>query len=365
MVLIRVASKTPNPEGLPMMSVRQEIIPMNEFAQAMRQTSESFAKRVRGFEDVFGTVDPDTLAVIAQATYFCWFEVEYEQDYLDVCRAIGLGRPTSIYLCGQVSPCRWTEMNTYVVGVQRWLGVERPLFCELSSAKLKQIYEWLGDRIPAKESVADLFVANLATSLSALSFARLSRRRDPSEERYFDFTPWYSGSEGAAGSGESPAAVVAHLKRRIREDMNSAGEDTQELISGILAESQPACHHRFSRYQDIKITSIGALKWRGNLPPDVDVPKHEARDWFEKQADLGGWLTGKPPTTRLLTELYAALGTPTDRKKAIIRDFLYGPPEGGYDWLVDRATQDGTTVSAIFGQDMERLARGDADKTQR
>jgi hypothetical protein len=264
-----------------MMSVRQHVIPMSEFAQAMRKTSESFAKRVGEFED--------TLAVIAQATYFCWFEVEYERDYLDVCRAIGFGRPTSLNLCGQVSPRRWTEMNTYIVGVQRWLGVERPLFCELSSAKLKQIYEWLGDRIPAKEAVAELFVTNLATDLTALSLARPSRCDDPGGDRFSDFTPWYPGGEGVAGSGESPSAVVTHLKRRIRQDINSAGEDTQELM------------------------------------------------------------TGRPPTTRLLTELYDALGAPTDSKKAIVRDFLYGPPEGGYDWLVDRAAQDDTTVSAIFG----------------
>jgi hypothetical protein len=325
-----------------MMSVRQHVIPMSEFAQAMRKTSASFAKRVGEFEDTFGAVDSGTLAVVAQATYFCWFEIEYEQDYLDVCRAVGLGRPTSLCLCGQVSPRRWTEMNTYIVGVQRWLGVERPLFCELSSAKLNQIYGWLGDRITAKEAVAKLFVTNLATDLSALSLARLSGCNDPSGERYSDFTPWYPEGEGAANPSENQASVVESLKQRI-------GKEAQELIAGILKKSQPACHHRFSRYQDIKITSIGALRWRGNIPPDVDVPRCEARTWFEEKADLGGWLTGRPPTTPLLTKLYDALGNPTDRKKAIVRDFFYGPPEGGYDWLVDRAAQDGTTVSAIFG----------------
>lgn len=346
-----------------MTSVRQRIIPMIEFAQAMRKSSESFAKRIREFEAAFGTVDPDTLAVIAQATYFCWFEVEYEKDYFEVCRAIGLGSPTSLYLCGQVSPRRWTEMNTYVVGVQRWLGVERPLFCGLSGAKLERIGGRLGDRTPVKAALAELFVCHLAAGLSVLQLSKLSGRDDPDEERYFDFTPWYSIGDGKPYILDDHASVLKHLGENARRELHSVREDAEELIAGMLEESQPACQHRFSRYQDIKIASIGAVKWRGNIPLDVDVPKYKARDWFEKKADLRGWLSDTPPTTDLLASFYGALGTPTERKKTIIRDFFCGPPEGGFEWLVARAKRDGTTVSALFSRDaQQRLA---ADATER
>jgi len=50
------------------MPVTQRIVPMGEFAQAMLESDEGFAERVRSFEDAFGKADPDTLAVMAQAS---------------------------------------------------------------------------------------------------------------------------------------------------------------------------------------------------------------------------------------------------------------------------------------------------------
>ena len=347
------------------MSVRQHIIPMREFAQAMYRTDRGFARRVRAFEHVFGEVETDTLAVMAQASYFCWFEVEYEQDYTDVCRAIGMGRPTSLHLCRQITPQRWTEMNTYVVGVQRWLGLEHPLRCQLDGARLERIDRWLGDHSSPKEALAEMFVCQLAVGLLHSSLAKLSGHCDPDKRVYVDFTPWYSRHDGTEYSSESYPSLIEHLRQNVRREMESPSEDTEELIAGILKVSQPACQHRFSRYQDIKITSIGALKWRGNIPPDVDVPKYEARDWFEKKADLKGWLNGVPPTTDLLARLYDALGTPTERKKAIVRDFFCGPPEGSWDWLVNRAERDGITVSALFGGDAPQGAPADTDNPRR
>jgi hypothetical protein len=99
------------------------------------------------------------------------------------------------------------------------------------------------------------------------------------------------------------------------------------------------------------------LKWRGNVLPDVDVPKYEVANWFENKADLKGWLKGESPNTDLQRRLYDNLGIPTERKKAIVRDFFYGPstPERGFfDWLDKRAKQDGTTVAALFRKDARK-----------
>ena len=90
---------------------------MTEFAEAMLQRSPGFASQVRTFEREHGPAGDDTLAVLAQASTFCWYEVEYERDYLDVCRAIGAGKSTSLFLCRQVTPERWAEMNSYVVEI--------------------------------------------------------------------------------------------------------------------------------------------------------------------------------------------------------------------------------------------------------
>ena len=118
------------------MTPKQRVISLKEFAKAALARDSSFAERVRHFETRFGTVDGDTLAVLAQAAYFCWGENEYQSDLVEVCQAIRIGKPTSLYHCRQITPERWTEMNTYVIGVQRWLGVDLPLPRGIDSGKI-------------------------------------------------------------------------------------------------------------------------------------------------------------------------------------------------------------------------------------
>jgi len=320
---------------------------MGEFAQAMLESDEGFAERVRSFEDAFGKADPDTLAVMAQASYFCWFEVEYERDYVEVCRAIGSGKPTSLFLCRQVTPGRWAEMNSYVVGVQRWLGSDALLPEAVDVDKISQIMQWLGERSPPKEALAELFLCHLTTDLLRLGLAKLSGVDDPDEGAYVDFTRWYHGTDGTPLAPESREELINDLKRRVRQEMARAPNDAEELVTSILRVSQPACQHRFSRYQDIKITSIGALEWRGNVPPDTEVPRLAAAQWFER-ASLEGWLQGLPPRTDLAEKLYDALGTPTERKKSLVRDCLCGPPHGAWHWLQRNAEEEGLTASALF-----------------
>ncbi len=307
-----------------------------------------FLDRVARFEQAFGPVSEDMLGVLAQASYFCWFEVEYAYDWFEICRATALGKPTSLQLCGQVTPQRWREVNTYVVGVMLWLGEDHALPCELDHSHLTRIDTWLGEHGTAKDALAQLFVCDLVVGLKSLALARLSGTGEPADEPYADFTPWYSRSDGSAYSSQNHDPVVLELQSIVRREMDSAAD---ELITGILSESQPACMHRFSRYQDIRISSIGALKWRGAVPPDADVPRYEARDWFEQKAELTGWLSGKPPANDLQRQLHDVLGQATEKKKAIIRDFLYGPPLAAFDWLGRRAEQDGLSAEAVFARD--------------
>ena len=337
------------PRALNSMNVVQQTIPMMSFAQAMLDRSPGFADRVCWYEREFGTVDDDTLAVLSQANHFCWFEVEYVQDYLDVCRAIGAGKPTSLYLCRQVTPERWAEMNSYVIGVQQWLGVKAPVPRETSKRKVGQITGWLGHPTPRKEALAELYVCHLVMDhLLRLSLTRLSGTEDPDEGWYADFTPWYRTSDGTRLTVEGRDRLIGELVERVREGMYSAPEGSEDLVTNILKESPPPCQHRFSRYQDIKISSIGALSWRGAVPPDSEAPKYAARDWFE-EACLDGWLAGDLPETELMTALYAALGTPTQRKKAIIRDFFHGPREPVlWNWLEEDAQARSITAAAVF-----------------
>ena len=340
---------------------RQRVIKLQEFSKAMLEADDAFADRVRHFERRFGSADADTLAILAQAAYFCWFECEYESDLISICRAIGMGKPTSMYHCVQVSPERWAELNAYVVGVQRWLGSDLPLPSGIDGTRIEQIGQWLGEREPAKDSLAKLFLCQLVDHLMLrASFSKLGEDTAPEESEYTDFTAWYLRPDGvpyATGHDydETPGdargdAFVEECKRCVRHAMRSAPGDAEELMEGILKPSQPPCMHRFQRYQDIKLASIGALKWRGQLPPDDGSRARWRGFWDEAEAALRAWLEGAPSKGKLAIRAHGALGEPTERRRAIVGEFLLGEKTAtaGYYWLREKVHVEGATACSVL-----------------
>jgi len=184
-----------------------------------------------------------------------------------------------------------------------------------------------------------------------LSFAKLGGEDvAPDEKKYADFTVWYIRPDGTLYSIVNNGDFVNECKQRVCSEMKDKLTDAEELIEGILKESQPPCMHRFSRYQDIKLTSIGALKWRGNLPPDNEVSKEAATTWFNR-AGLKDWLDNAPSKGKLSAELHEILGKPTKRKKAIVRDFFCGPTSDSFwHWLEANAEKERITASSILAQ---------------
>ena len=101
---------------------------------------------------------------------------------------------------------------------------------------------------------------------------------------------------------------------------------------------------------DIQVASIGALKWRGNLPPE-DEPKTAAGEWLETAADVvRAWIDRRTPQGSLAQQIGDLLGVPTACRQAIASEFFLEPPPGtGFcDWLVASAKEAGTRVEAVF-----------------
>ncbi len=289
---------------------------MLDFARAMREADPGFAARVQQFEARFGRADADTLAVLAQASYFCWFTWDYEQGFLRVCEAIGAGKPTSLRLCAQVSPARWSRLHAYVIGVQRWLGHARLLPPDIDAAKVARIADWLGPHEPAKKRLAEVFLHRLTRELSGVSPSLLIGSDCPQEAAYDDFAAWYP----------APASFD-YLVRRARHALGSSPR-TDELLAGLLKETQPPCMHRYTRYLDIRLASIGAVSWRGWVPPDDEEPKHTAAAFLDAAAaEVRGWLEGLPPTSPNGERIHRALGTPTDRSCHIARACFLPPKD--------------------------------------
>jgi len=259
-------------------------------------------------------------------------------------------------------------MNTYVMGVQRWSGVDLPLPAGISIAKMERIAKWLGERNPAKEALAALFLTQLLDDLlNYVSFARLAGDHAPDVADYPDFTPWYVRPDGARYAvvhevapadghrfrwrNEAMCAFAEELTGIVRHQMRDAPEDAEELLWGILALSQPPCMQRFQRYLDIQVASIGALKWRGVLPPDDASRARWQAFWDGATASLQAWLGGDPPGGEMAVELHESLGEPTERRKAIVRDFCLADRPGmglSWDWLIPKAQREGTTACAVF-----------------
>lgn len=350
------------------MTASQQVVSLKEFAAAMLESDRGFADRVRQFEERFGTIDEDTLGVLAQAAYFCWTNHQLELNMFELCRALSTGEPTSLFYHCQITAERWIEMHAYVVGVQRWIGITLEVPEEINTEKANEVVAWLREPNTTRVALARLFLTQLIDDLlNYVSLAKLCNRPGTKEEMYPDFTKWYFMEDGrcyatphnlASADGrrftwnnKSMAGFVEELKQIVRNEMSSATQDQEELIASILKESQPPCMHRFSRYQDIKIASIGALKWRGNLPPD-DFPKANWQAFMNKaKVGLQSWVNGASPAGELAVRVQEALGKPTERGKAIVRDFLLADRRGegvSWNWLVHKSQEDGITAGAIF-----------------
>lgn len=316
--------------------ITQQVIALSTFAEVMQERDAAFAARVRTFEVEYGAVDPQTLAMLAQATYFCWFEQEYARDYLEACRAIGAGTPTSLYLCCQVSPQRWRVLNSYVVGVQRWLGCATPIPTEMDAAKIAQIQAWLGEPNRAKTILATLFLHWFIRGLRHAGLSILAGDAYAAET-YDDYSDWYHAVDGTL-YGEQ--AMLDAMALQVTAEMGD-GKEATELVTDLLRRSQPGCMHRYTRYQDIKLSSIGALRWRGAVPPDTDTPKMAAAAFLDRAlADTQAWLNGEPPQHAYGEEIHRALGALTARKRSIVQAFFLAPKDdlssAFFYWLAEK-----------------------------
>jgi hypothetical protein len=354
----------------------QKVVSTVEFAKAMREAGGSFAEKVEQFESRFGVVSGDLLGVLAQAAFLCWHNVEIRRNLFALCAAIQTGRPTAHYYHCQITARRWNEMHTYLMGIQRWLGVKHALPPEIDPGQVEQIGTWLGERAPVKQALTELLLIRLVDDLlNYMSFAHFEGGRGGEEAAYSDFSTWYRAHDGTPyavartrDDSRGPFADPLFSERAdkladlVRESMSSL-DDAEQLISSLKRQTQPPCMHRLPRYLDVQITSIGALKWRGNLPPD-HTPKAEWQAFTaQAQAALKLWAGNAPesaeranPDNETERRVYAALGVPTELKQSIVRDFVLCPfwdvgVVAGWTWLVQGAQTMGSTAYSAFHLD--------------
>ena len=338
----------------------QHALDLIDFARDVMASDHDFADRVKAFEGQHGPASEDTLAILAQAICLCPHNLGFGHNLREVCRAIGAGKPTSFYFHGLVTPERWVGLHAYAIGVQCWLGRQLPVPDCIDEGKVREVGRWLGERHPAKVALAEMLLTQLIDDLlNYVQVAKLCTVSESLQSTYPSFAEWYVSADGEPYAARHPLTDACHarftyrnqtmvarvedLKQRVREAMPSATKDATELMRGILTETQLPCMHRFTRYLDLQITSIGALKWRGAVPDD-DGSKERWSEFQERAtAAVDAWLEGSPPEGELAEELHELLGEATEERKAIVRDFLLTRPKDpnlGWEWLQAAAHAD-------------------------
>ena len=330
--------------------MRRAPISFHEFATQMREQDVVFAERVATFEATRGTIDDDALAVAAQASYVCWFQYDFPDNLVSACCAIGTGRPQRMGLCLHVSPERWRELLHYVVAVQRWLGDRRSVPRVLEQGKVTGLQNLLGTPTKGRVMFARLYLSTLLEELlSRVSLGQLSGDGTTDEGSYDSILARSQPNTERRRPEHQDDSFIQECSEVLHQEMPGGSPQVDELLKGILQESQPPCGQRFLRYQDIRLASIGALKWRGNLPCDP-IPRSYWQGLFGDARDgIDRWTANKPPTSRLAQQIHESLGRHTTYKSDMVSIFLSQPPSpGAFDWLLHRAQESGTGPPTVF-----------------
>ena len=115
--------------------------------------------------------------------------------------------------------------------------------------------------------------------------------------------------------------------------------------------------HRFTRHLDIQLTSIGVLKWRANLPQCEVLSKESWIHFIEEDCGVRSWLAGNAASTDYAAQVHAALGAPTDEKRAIVANFLCAQDRGSVfagGWIGEQTRARGRTPCQLFRIEHEK-----------
>jgi hypothetical protein len=335
-------------------------VPWEYFARGMLSSDASFTQRVARLEARHGPLCETGLSVAAQANYVCWFEASFPKSLIDACRAIGEGRPNRLTLCQQVSPQRWCRLHEIVVAVQRWLGDPRRTPEGLDGAEVARWQALLGSPVPARMALARLYLWTLVQHLRLnTSLGQLAAEGSLETGMYADYAGWYRDQEGRMYGREGWERLLAACRASLSSLLADGPADGDRLLGeiegGPMGKTRPPCAQRFLRYQEIRLASIGALRWRSNLPADPRPRAYWEGLFAQCGAALQAWLAGRSPDGKLAAQIHAALGDHTLRKRAFVALFLQAMPgEGCFAWLAADARERGALAERAFEREGTR-----------
>lgn len=246
------------------------------------------------------------------ADFCCIWRYDYPGNVRRICEIIGGSPHTQMRLHYQVSPSRRNEFIDYAQALRGWCEDKAPddaaYFAGTDPAMIARVYGMLGERDPLKRKLVERTYWGLAGRVMNCSFWGDNTREPETDLDPFTVHPLTSGWQKR----------MHELETEIRREM---GADAYDFFCDVGGSGEPACHFKFMRRVDILVSSIGCMRWRGNLPAKdecISGRRQITRDIlavlenYWRDEPLPGGNTG---LTELRDELFALLGEKDDFKR--------------------------------------------------
>jgi hypothetical protein len=173
-----------------------------------------------------------------------------------------------------------------------------------------KVYGFLGRKNPLKALLAERTYFGLSMRAINCSFWGYN-----SFEKRTELQPFHPQE-----LGDGWRERLSQLERSIQKEMGSGAHN---FLCDVGGSAEPACHFKFVRRIDILVSSIGCLRWRGNLPPkDAAVSGRRQITktyldilesyWDESERTLSG------EDEQLRNDIYRLLGEPDDVKRWLV-----------------------------------------------
>jgi hypothetical protein len=254
----------------------------------------------------------DQLDRRAACDFCCIWRYDYPANVRRACEIIGGCMHTQMRLHYQVCPARRTEFMDYAQALRGWCEGAEPddkeFFAGTGTSTIAKVYAMLGERDALKCKLADRTYWGLANRVMNCSFWGDNTREPVTDLEPFTVHPLPSGWQ----------TRMSRLEDEIRHEM---GPSAHDFLCEVGGTGEPACHFKFTRRVDILVSSIGCMRWRGNLPPKDEVISGRRQITRNILTVLGNYWRDEPlpddepGITELHDELFSLMGEKNDFKR--------------------------------------------------
>jgi hypothetical protein len=228
----------------------------NLISGSYRGPDEDIAE-INDLERSLGRLSPEQMDMRVMADFCCIWRYDYPRRVHELCAAIGGSTHTAFGLHYQICAARRQELIDYAEALKQWLneGESEPQknTTARQNSAIDKVFDFLGSKEPLKKLLVERTYLGLSSRALNCSYWGFNARRNVS------LAP-YTAQELAADWHKRMSA----LERSIQKEM---GHRAQDFLCDVGGTAEPACHFKFVRRVDILVSSIGCLRWRGNLPP--------------------------------------------------------------------------------------------------